>query len=359
MHSTEIPKLGELPLPPTIIGDVALSGPAITPRQRIALYSPTEWEIFILEWAVELRNTYSKVKQLGGSGDRGIDVAGFASDAGLEGDWDLYQCKHYDRPLKLSDVAPEIVKVFHHAAAGNYRLPRRYSFAAPYGPGTDLNLLLSSPQALKRKILDLVEGISTKMKIGSNELTSIQLLMKTTDFAFVDSVETHEILEQHAHTKFHVARFGTQLPPRSNPAAPPHQVASEESVYVTKLVQAYNENSHDETVTVDNVGNLLGTAQHFLKQRTRFYSAESLRIYARENTPDGAFESLQEDIYEGVADTAYLTAASALERLARVIAAASAIDLQRHGLASVVRTIDRAGVCHQLANSNKLDWTAK
>ena len=58
-----------------------------------------------------------------------LDVAGFKTIHGFEG-VGCYQGKHYATPLALSDVIPEILKVFTHTALGHYVLPDRYAFLA-------------------------------------------------------------------------------------------------------------------------------------------------------------------------------------------------------------------------------------
>src|SRR5215471_12577390 len=69
----------------------ALQGPPILPLQRILLYSPEEWESFVNEWAFfSVSKSYQKVQRFSGSGDRGIDVAGFVDADKLHGIWDNY-----------------------------------------------------------------------------------------------------------------------------------------------------------------------------------------------------------------------------------------------------------------------------
>lgn len=91
----------------------ALPGSPVPPAHRIYFYSPDEWEVFITEWATGVAVSYRQIKQLGGSGDRGVDVAAFKTDRGLEDAWDCFQAKHYDGSLTVSDAFPEMLKIFH------------------------------------------------------------------------------------------------------------------------------------------------------------------------------------------------------------------------------------------------------
>ena len=69
---------------------------------RVRNFSPDEWEEFVEEWATSLQRSYQKVRRIGGSGDLGVDIAGFCTENGFEDTWDNYQCKRYDHPLMPS-----------------------------------------------------------------------------------------------------------------------------------------------------------------------------------------------------------------------------------------------------------------
>src|SRR5208282_5181460 len=96
-----------LPLPPPpalapVRADQAATGAYVPPAQRVKLFSAAEWEQFIQEWAHSLKPDYHSVWRCGGSGDMGRDVIAHVGDPALGGDWDNYQCKHYDHALMPS-----------------------------------------------------------------------------------------------------------------------------------------------------------------------------------------------------------------------------------------------------------------
>lgn len=82
-------------------------------------------------------------------------------------------------------------------------------------------------------------------------------------------------------------------------------------------------------------------------------------MYARDSVPDGTFELLQGDVYSGVIDTAEADHASGLDRLRAVLTQSGQLDLGAHALISVSRIEDRQGICHQLANADRLTWVAR
>jgi hypothetical protein len=97
------------------------------------------------------------------------------------------------------------------------------------------------------------------------------------------------------------------------------------------------------------------TSEHYPRQREAFYSAEALRLFARDSVPAGTFEALQADLYDGVVEVCEGDG-PAMERLQRVLAAAAQAQVTSSPLLSVLYLRDRKGICHQLANEDRLLW---
>lgn len=112
---------------PTLNSSIAQSGKRLSPEQHLLLMSADEWENFIREWAQFKKTQYYLVDRLGGSNDYGIDVAGFLTDKGFEGEWDNYQCKYYlGAPIAPGVAIPEIGKLIWHVFREEISLPRKY-----------------------------------------------------------------------------------------------------------------------------------------------------------------------------------------------------------------------------------------
>lgn len=353
-----VPTLLDLPsLAVSASSDPALSGAPVPPAHRVYFYSSDEWEVFIVEWAYGLADSYRQIKRLGGSGDRGVDVAAFKTECGLEGAWDCFQAKHYNRSLNFSDAFPEMLKIFHGVVDGFYRLPDRYVFVAPRGCGSTLNRLLSRPAELQSKFLDgLNESDATQFQHNERALNSIKILAESVDFSIFQSLELEEMLETHRATPYFVARFGTALPGRPPVEQAPVTPRPEEAVYVKKLVDVYSEQDPESCSDVDSVSAHAKYGPHFQRQREAFYSAEGLRLYARDSVPSGTFEMLQDDVYNGVIDIVDANHPSGLDRLRAVLTHSGQLDLGAHRLISISTLKDRQGICHQLANADKLTW---
>lgn len=358
--SSGTPELIDLPVPVasgTLVP--ALPGSPVPPAHRIYFYSPDEWEVFITEWATGVAVSYRQIKQLGGSGDRGVDVAAFKTDHGLEGAWDCFQAKHYDGSLTLSDAFPELLKIFHGVVDAFYCLPDRYVFVAPRGCGPTLNRLLSKPMEFRKKFLELLDAGGTATRpYDEQALRSIRELAESTDFSIFQSLELNEMLDIHRKTPYYTSRFGTSLPARPPVGQAPETPAPGETTYVKKLVDVYQEQDPAACSDAGSVAAHVKYGPHLQRQREAFYSAEALRLYARDSVPDGTFELLQDDVHTGVVDTADANHPSGLDRLRAVLTQSGQLDLGAHALISVSKLQDRQGICHQLANANKLTWVA-
>lgn len=339
----------------------AMAGPPIPPQGRLRLYSSDEWEEFIREWATGLTPSYVQIKRFGGSGDHGADIAAFKTKRGLEGSWDCFQAKHYSRVLSFSDAAPEMLKVFRSVLSDHYTLPDSYQFLAPRGCGTQLNQLLSAPTKLRKRFLEEIDrGEGWAKGLGAQEVEAVIGMAKTADFSLFRSIELLDALETHTRTPYHAARFGTALALRPPHEVPPEDLADHETRYVEQLIDVYGEKDPSRSFdpyTLAAAPDRYG--KHFLRQRVAFYKAESLRVYARDSVPPGTFELLEEDVYSGVVDVVESDHADGYTRLSSALAQVGTLDLNRHKLISVSEIDDRKGICHRLANVDRLIWVAE
>lgn len=335
------------------------SGVLIPKVMRVRTFSPEEWEEFIEEWATSQDAHYNKVRRFGGSGDFGVDVAGFCSENGLNGVWDNYQCKRYDHPLRPSDIWVEIGKIIYYSFLGEYVPPRKHYFVCSQGIGTSLEKLLSKDSALKEKTK---ENWDKYCLSGITETTQLPLTgalasyFDSFDFSIFSSRSLLELIEGHSKTGFHAVRFGGGLPQRPNPAPPPEAPTEIESRYIRRLLDAYGDHlgvSLADPRAIDTHENL---KRDYLRQRERFYHAESLRNFARDTVPEGTFDSLKEEIYQGVVDICESNYVNGFERMKATIVQASTVAATSNPLASAVKTQDRQGICHQLANDDRLKW---
>lgn len=335
-------------------------GMPIPKTRRVEQFSPDEWEEFTEEWASSLELEYRLVRRFGGSGDLGLDVAAFASDEKFDGEWDNYQCKRYDHPLYPSNIWVEIGKIIYYSHKGEYSPPRKCFFVASRGIGTTLSRLLLKPNDLKSKCR-AAWAEHCENKITENEIVKLEGALlahfESFDFGIFGSVSVVELIKQHAKTPFHAVRFGGGLPSRPAPPEPPNEPTSDESRYVEQLFEVYSENLAIRVRSGTDLGEHPELQEDFLRQRVRFYHAESLRNFARDTVPTGTFEDLQEQVFQGVVDIYSATNGSGIQKMRATLSQAASITTSSSALAGVTKTQDKQGICHQLANVDKLTWT--
>lgn len=337
------------------------SGPPIDPITRVLVYDAAEWEKFVEEWVSHcLKPKYTKVLRFSGAGDKGIDIAGFADAGLLAGVWDNYQCKHYNTTIPPSVAWPDIGKILWYSFTGAYKPPRAYYFIAPRGTGTTLTQLLSNAPSLKQRVKEVWDK-NIKDAITDTQPVALDGAFATFvdefDFSIFKPISIREVIEQHRTSPYFIPRFGGGLPPRPTPSGPPDEIDVSESGYVSKLLDAYADHTKEGVPDVETLKKWKPLSEHFSRQRECFYHAESFRVFVRDKVEPGTFEGLQEEVYQGVVDTCGETHADGLACVNAVMQVAQTISLDAHPLGPSAYVRDRRGICHQLANEDKLKWT--
>ena len=356
-----IPNIQPLPLPPPpggITPVTVASGQMIPAIERIKIFSPTQWEEFVLEWVDSLRGKYIRVDRCGGAGDMGRDIIATCKDD--DSLWDNYQCKHYSAPLTPSGIWVELGKLVYHTHHKHFTYPRRYCFVAPQGAGTKLSNLLKRPGDLRSALVDNWDMYCKHSITTVGEVVLDQLLrghLDGLDFSIFDAIPPLRLIDQHAETRWHVARFGGGLPARPAAATPPAELAMNEATYVRQLLDAYSDHLKRPVADLDDIGTTDHLKEHFSDSRIEFYSAESLRAFSRDTLPPGEYEKLKDEVHGGIRDQVRASHPDGYSRVLAVVATARALQLTDHPLIICLSVRDRGGVCHQLANDDKVRWT--
>jgi hypothetical protein len=335
-----------------------VAGLMIPAIERLKHFDDKQWEEFVLEWAHSLEHRYSTVERQGGANDLGCDVV--ATLRSPAGGWDNYQCKHYNHPLRPSDAWTELGKVMHHTRTGALSVPNTYFFAAPQGIGTALSNLLRAPTRLRDGLL-LAWDKHCRTKItstGTVELDAdLRAHIAAFDFTIFGSVQPLDLLEAHRRTPWHVARFGNGLPIRPPVPAPPEHPTTEEATYVAQLLAAYSEHVGAPVTSLGQLAAHGELQEHLADSRVEFHSAEHLRRFSRGTVPPGTYDLLQEEIHSGIKDQVRRDHPDGYQRVMAATSTAQSLALGAHPLETAAKVADRRGVCHQLANDDKVRWT--
>ncbi|MBL4759880.1 MAG: hypothetical protein JKY80_03380 [Mariprofundaceae bacterium] len=359
MDANDFKELNPKPQKGLYSSEHVMTGIPIPKTKRVENFSPDEWEEFTEEWAYSLEEAYAKVKRFGGAGDQGLDVIGFISDSTFSGGWDNYQCKHYDHPLRPSDIWVEIGKIIYYSFSGEYPAPRTYYFVAPREVGTTLGKLLSKPNELKQKVKEnwgkyIQDNISSTFSAKLED--NLLIYFDKFDFSIFDSISLSELVIGHSKTTFHTVRFGGGLEMRPEVIIPHTNTTTVDSRYVQQLLSAYGDCEGVEVKGLSWLDDKPKYKTDFNRQRERFYHAESLRNFSRDNVPEGIYEQLQEDVYQGVIDTCESKFDDGFIRMRSTLAQSAQLSMGSSPLHSVTRIADKQGICHQLADEDRLMW---
>jgi hypothetical protein len=341
------------PKTPAIGAEYVAFGVPIPKQKRIELFSSDDWEAFTEEWGLSLEHQYYSVKRHSSSGDKGLDVVGMHVSDQMADGYDNYQCKHYKAALAPSDIWVELAKVIFYTMRGDHPVPSSYYFVAPKGIGTKLLKLLGDSEKLKSGLKDNWSAYCAK-NITNNEVELTEEIIEYIDhfdFSIFKSKSSAELIEGHSKTPFHSVRFGGGLPQRPSHVVPETQQI-EETRYTEQLTEAYSDNSKTD-VTRDNLG---AFAKDYQIQRERFYSAEALKNFARDSVPPGTFDELLNEAFNAVYDTAVSDHPCGLNRMRAVLSQSTVATFSSSPLISRILEQDKKGMCHQLANENKLKW---
>ncbi|MFO0880747.1 MAG: ABC-three component system protein [Gemmataceae bacterium] len=342
-----------------------LYGPPVDPRDRITLYSEAEFENFVREWAFYykqlMERRYVQVSKFAGAGDKGRDVVGHIEPMSTSGKLDIYQCKHYRRPLQPSDVWIELGKLCYFTFKGQFAVPEHYRFVCPHDMGPDLWQLLQNPDELRTRLIAEWAKHVEKVIIKNQTIKlKDQLLdwVMNFDFKRVGYKGIDEIIEEHRKTTRYAPRFGGGLQiPRSQDMVPPATIDKHEQRYVKQLIEAYADH-RGSPVSLETLASLPEFNNHFNRSRERYFCAETLRNDVRDNLPHGVtFEQVQDQIHETVIDIAEDSShKSGFVRVKAVTNKASTCHLQDHPLKTYMNPKILMGICHQLANVDRLKW---
>jgi hypothetical protein len=323
--------------------------------KTVRAYDSTEWEIFISEWQKGLQG-YVAVKRLGGSGDHGRDVIGLCGPDGCQGVWDNFQCKHYESALSTPKACEDAGKIIFHAFRHEFMPPRRCTFVAPRGPTTELRDFLLNPNKFKSEVIKTWDiRVAGRVVNGEKHLLSgaLEDYVRAYDFSSFKYATLDEILDDHRKTAYWTSRFGGVLlpAPRGNP---PRAISHNESTYIGKLLEVYEEATGACLIEVKDLSVHPQYEEDLQKQRIRFYDAEAFMAHYRDQTEPGTIEDFAEQILDSI-EPALTVEQTAQARLASALSV-SAQAAPASVLAPQAKVRVKQGVCHQLANNDRITW---
>jgi len=353
---------------PLLTPDQILLGPRLEPLIHIQNYDDKQFEAFIREWAYmylqEVLGEYEQVGHFSGAGDLGRDIVAYLprKDGQQQREFDIYQCKQYDHGLYPSDLWVELVKLGFYTWKKEFAVPRRYYFISSHNMGPKAGKLLEHPETLRAELKKEWAEESKKVVKDTGIPLEGDLLKHINDFDFsrVGHKQIEDVIEEFRKTRGFAPRFGGGLTkPLPDDPIPPAEIAKIEEIYTGEIFLAYWEHLKCEPLTL---GELQASHRllhdHFCRCRERFYSAEILRQYAKDNLPENVgFNKVQDQVHDQIIDIVMSDDHDdAYARLKAATLEAGKMTIVNHPLGRFVKAKSLHGICHQLVNNKRFRW---
>lgn len=146
------------------------------------------------------------------------------------------------------------------------------------------------------------------------------------------------------------------------PIPPPSVIAAEEMKYVTELFRVYQEKTGVKCNCVKDLDSCPTMKKNFNRQRKDYYLAETIRRELRDTIApqeNVSFDTVKEEMYEGVVTTEEKDYACGFDRMTAVIEHATLVELSPNLQLLTLNWIgpgEKKGICHMLVNDEKLSW---
>ena len=333
-------------------------GVPIPPIERLKIMNDTNFEDMVSEWAHGfLKEKYTSVYRLGGSGDKGRDVCAKYANGKI----DIYQCKHYAKPLSPSEYIIEIGKlVYYTFITDGYDCPENYYIVASNGLGPTLVDLVEKPVKMRNYLISEWDNKCRKQITQKKELQLVGDFLKHVEdfnFSIIKYLSPEDLINNYMETPYFKFRFGGGIKKRPEVQIP--QVSKKESnmPYVQELVSVYSDTSgccwpnFEDFIKDDSK-----FSKHFMRQRKSFYTADSLRRFLRdEYIQEKVFDTFQQEIYDAVVDKFDDNYINKFERMNSVLESARNISIKMSEIPDILPT-DKTGTCHIMVEKGELSW---
>lgn len=361
MNKLEIQKIQ----PPKI--DINCYHPSKTsPIKQVEIMDPDTFEIFINEWlwAVYKGKKYESIHRIGGSGDKGRDILAYYPDKSV----DYYQCKHYKDTLSPSEIMVEFGKLCYYTYTGEIIMPHNYYIVASRDVGPTLHDLIqqnNSCKSLNKKLIDTWDD-KCKNKITNKSITlddNLKQYIIDFDFSVVKIYPILDIVNEYLDTKYGQIRFGMEPPKKPSKLPVPETQDSDESRYITALLQVYSKKIGKKFESIIDVKEYDKAYRHLTRQRETYFAAETIRREVRDVfTNNDEFEKLKNEIFSGIVEVYEDDYESGCDRLKNVLSQAVSLPSLSTLLDRKFNWItsdERKGVCHMLVNDQKISGWEK
>lgn len=325
-------------------------------RQILAL-NDVGLEKLVRQWADQQKHKYDSVKRFAGSGDMGRDVVGFYSQSKHDGHWDNYQCKQYNKALPTDQGMLELGKILYFSYIKKFTLPTNYYFVAPKGINRNLETYIFNPNAFKQALIDDWDKFCKDRIIKGTPIPldkKLQSFIESYNFSSIDIIDIDKIISDISFKSILVEWFGGEFLPAPEGVVP-KDIQEEESQYIQEILKVYSEKDQAHYLKIEDLNGHSDFELDLDIQRERYFSADAFKRFYRDNTVGDLLNSLENQIFKGVYDTAQITYPTSYDRMCSVMTQAA--NISPSGKLAVHTKVDvKQGYCHHFVNGGKLKW---
>lgn len=153
--------------------------------------------------------------------------------------------------------------------------------------------------------------------------------------------------------------------PRPKNIEVPNEPESDELTYIAELLAAYAEKAGVVVLSLEALAGYKQYRDDLRQRRKEYYAAETIRRGTREvfgETDPDQFGLLKDETYDGIFDVHSQEYKDGYERLLKVMAHVSSIQINKSPLSKLPEWIgnkEKKGVCHILVNDGVIRWVVR
>lgn len=331
------------------------------PLEVFRTISPSQFEDLTYGWVIEYlqpKEKYVDAVQLGSGKDGGRDIiAYFAED---KKEFDIFQCKRYDKTLSPSMYFCEFGKLCYYTKIGEYAVPRNYFLVANREIGKELRYFFENPNKIADKLIEKWDEWCAK-KISNQAISltgELREYISKFNFNIVKDISPGKFLEQVKTTRYYKYYFGGGIEKRT----PIEDIDLTKKIklnfpFVVQLFKIYTQELHKEILSQDDLIGNNKEFNHFTRQYNAYFYYLSLVRFARDQLidSDDSVKTFLDQIYYAIADSYDKAEFNTLQRVYDSTQAAINASINSQELGAIdVR--DKIGACHELVNKGKIRW---
>ena len=179
------------------------------------------------------------------------------------------------------------------------------------------------------------------------------------DFSIVSDISPITLIDDFSKSPWYKYHFGGGIKKRPASEKPSEKLNNSEKTmpYVKQLLNVYSKEAGQVYETHEELKNNKKLYRHFMRQREGFFSAQSLKRFARDELlNEDSYDSLKEQIEFGILDVYENEHSSELERVKETTKQANSLSISCEEIKDITIQ-DKTGMCHELVNDDRIVWS--